>query len=707
MEKRIQTLLELSNVQDIYPAPVATAYDRIIECEPDPVVDALKFAAYMQNQTVVTEPQLRLPGMFRFDGSFRGDLFQRPGYPRWREIAALFYLKPYKNFVTFEWEHSVLDYKLILENGLDGLLKKIEKSEETHAGDKERLDYLRALKIVCNGMIAWCERLASGFEAAAKTAPDAARRRELTDTAAACRRAPRFPAQSFREAITAVSICFHFNPDSIGLIDRYLYPYYTRDLQSGKITKAEAKSLLQEFFINIKANTPYFSGNAGKGGESHFALGGYDENMNDCWNELSELILESLLELPMCCPQISLRHTKKTPFSVLYKLLDCERRDSYKRIAFVADEPRIEAFTKILGLPLSLAVNYTTVGCNETAFPGGVDFSGAHINIVRSVDTLLNERRKEFAACATYKEFFALFQSILKDTVNEALYYQNLFNAARSKDTDVISSLFMPGCIESAKSATQGGAKRLSANLNMNGLMCVIDSISIIKQLVYDEKRVSAQELCELLDNDWGDGELRAYVLNRGKFFGNNDEHSESVAISITNALYEIISPLSEIFGHKLLVGCFEGYNPHSAWFGAVTPATPDGRKRGEPFMIGVGQWHGRDKNGLTSILLSVAHMDPSKILTGSLVFNVALDPSMVQNDEKFLKTAALFETFLNEGGVQFQVNHVSRETLLQAEKTPENYGSLRVRVSGFSAYYTKLFPELRNEILKRTEHSD
>ena len=191
MEKRIQTLLELSNVQDIYPAPVATAYDRIIECEPDPVVDALKFAAYMQNQTVVREPQLRLPGMFRFDGSFRGDLFQRPGYKRWQQIAALFYLKPYKNLITFEWEHSVLDYKLILEEGLEGLLKKIEKSEETHAGDKDRLDYLRALKIVCNGMIAWCERLADGFETAAKTAKDSARRRELTDTAAACRRAPR------------------------------------------------------------------------------------------------------------------------------------------------------------------------------------------------------------------------------------------------------------------------------------------------------------------------------------------------------------------------------------------------------------------------------------------------------------------------------------------------------------------------------------
>lgn len=197
MEKRIQTLLELSNVQDIYPAPVATAYDRIIECEPDPVVDALKFAAYMQNQTVVTEPQLRCPACSASTEVFAAIYFNAPAIPRWREIAALFYLKPYKNFVTFEWEHSVLDYKLILENGLDGLLKKIEKSEETHAGDKERLDYLRALKIVCNGMIAWCERLASGFEAAAKTAPDAARSKELTDTAAACRRAPRFPRRVF------------------------------------------------------------------------------------------------------------------------------------------------------------------------------------------------------------------------------------------------------------------------------------------------------------------------------------------------------------------------------------------------------------------------------------------------------------------------------------------------------------------------------
>ena len=707
MEKRIQTLLELSNVQDVYPAPVATKYDPIWECEPDPVTDALKFAAYMQNQSVTTEPQLRLPGMFRFDGSFRGDLFQRSGYTRWQRIAALFYLKPYKNLVTFDWEHSVLDYKLILEEGLEGLLKKIEKSRKTHAGNKDRLDYLRALEIVCKGMIACGERLASGFEFAAKNAADSARRRELTDTAAACRRVPRFPAASFREAITAVSICFHFNPDSIGLIDRYLFPFYSRDLQTGKITRSEAKSLLQEFFVTVKANTPYFSVNMGKGGESHFALGGYDENLNDGWNELSDLVLEALLELPMCCPQISLRHTKKTPFSILYKLLDAERHDAYKRIAFVADEPRIESFTKILGLPLALAVNYTTVGCNETAFPGGVDFTGVHINIARSLDTLLNERRENFVACKTYEEFLTLFKTILKDTLNEALHYQNLFNCARSKDVDVISSLFMPGCIENARSATQGGATRYSANLNMNGLMCVIDSVSLIKQLVFEEKRVSARQLCELLENNWGDGELRAYVLNHGKFFGNNDEHTEGIAIDVTNALYEIISPLSEIFGHKLLAGCFEGYNPHSTWFGTATPATPDGRKYGDPFMIGIGQWHGHDKNGLTSLLLSVAKMCPSRILTGSLVFNVALEPSMVENEEKFKKVVALFETFLNEGGVQFQINHVSREMLLQAEKTPENYGSLRVRVSGFSAYYTKLCPEIRNEILKRTEHAN
>ena len=147
-----------------------------------------------------------------------------------------------------------------------------------------------------------------------------------------------------------------------------------------------------------------------------------------------------------------------------------------------------------------------------------------------------------------------------------------------------------------------------------------------------------------------------------------------------------------------------DGYWPHSTWFGECTGATPDGRLAGDPFVVGVGQNGGKDRKGLTPLLLSVAHMDPNRIMTASLVFNVNLDEALINDDANFEKTVGMLETYLREGGVQFQLNYVSRETLIAANERPEDYSSLRVRVSGFSAYYTKLIPEIREDILHRTE---
>lgn len=702
MENRIQTLLELSNVQDIYPPTVPTEYDPLWNCEPDCVMTALRFAAYMQNQTVAIEPGLRLPGMFRFDGSFCGDIFTRVGHKRWAEVAHPFYLKRYRGLGTFEWEHSTLDYDMLMTLGIEGLREKIRLSTEAHREEPERLDFLRALSIVCDGIELWCDRIAEAFATAA-TKADAPRKTELLTTADIVRRVPKNPPKTFREALIAMSVCYQLLPDSIGLIDRYLYPFYTADLASGALTRDEAKSLLQELFVIIKAHTVYSSGNADKGGEAHFAIGGYNAQMVDNWNELSELILESLLELPMCIPQISIRWTKDTPTERLYHILDCERHDAYKRIAIISDETRVPAHMHILGLPVEIATGYTTVGCNETAFPGGMDFTGMQSNVGPSITRLTKEYRKAFEACADFDEVFQLFQKILSELLDELMDLQNKFNRGRSKDENVVSSLLMHGCIESAKSATQGGADRFSSYVVTNGLISVIDSLSIIKQLVFDEKKLTAGELCDLLDDNWGDGELRSYVLQHGKFFGNNDSHSNAVAQRVTTAFHDLLKDRRDMFGHKLLLGAMDGYNPHSVWFGQLTPATPDGRLAGDPFMVGIGQCNGKDRRGLTPLLLSVAHMDPTNIMTANLVFNLSLDETMIRNDDHFGKVVQMMDTFLREGGTQFQFNYVSRDTLLDATAHPENYGSLRVRVSGFSAYYTRLSPEVQKELLART----
>ncbi len=703
MEQRIAKLLELSNVSDIYSAPVHTEYNKEWLLEPTPIANALRFAEYMKHQTVLTEPSLRLPGMFRFDGSFPADIFRRIGYTNFSNVAGSFYLKPHKGIATFEWQHSTVDYGTVLNIGLPGLRKKIEASKKEHSGDKDKLDFLRALEISCGGIEAWCLRIADEFEAkSSEAAPE--RAAEMLEIARICRELTIMPPRSFRGAVTMMAILFQFLPDSIGLIDRHFYSFYTADLAEGRITRDEAKSLLQELFVIIKAQTVYTSGNYGRGGESHFAIGGYNVNMEDNWNCLSDLILEALLELPMCCPQISIRWTDKMPFERFKHILDCERKDKYKRIAIINDESRIPAYTNILKVPLEEAVAYTTVGCNETAFPGGIDYSGMHSNLWPSITRLTHEKRESFEKCQSFDEVFELFSENMTELIDELIYWQDKFNYARSKDIDVISSLLMKGSIESGVSATGGGAKGYYATISAAGFISIIDSLIVIKQFVFDEKKITASELCNLLDNNWGDGEFRSYVLKHANFFGNNDSLSNDIAMRVNKLIYNILKERRNIFGQHFLLGNMEGYNPHTAWFGALTPATPDGRFNGDGGMIGIGQCDGKDRKGLVPLLMSVAHMDPTHIMTSTLVFNIQLEENLITNDLYFEKTARMLETYLKEGGTQFQLNYVSRETLLAATANPENYGSLRVRVSGFSAYYTRLQPEIQQEILHRTE---
>ena len=703
MDTKIKALLELISRGNLYPEPVHTEYDPIWLAEPDVVIQALRFSEYMKHQTVITEPGLRLPGTFRFDGSFAADIFGRTGFRRFGEAAEKFYLKPYKDIVTFDWEHSTIDYEALLALGINGLHKKIAASEKVHAGERDKLDFLRALGIACDGIEAWCGRIAEKYEEAAKTASPE-RAAELNETAAIVRKTPMNPPETFREALTAVSVCYQFLPDSIGLIDRYFLRFYRADIAAGRITREEAGSLLQELFIIINMKTPFGSMHSDKGGQAHFALGGYDRDMNDIWNELSDLILESLMELPMPCPQLSLRWTKKTPTAVFRKVLDAERHDRYKRIAVISDETRVPAYINILKLPVEIAVGYTTTGCNETAFPGGMDHSGLNCNIVLALTRLFTERRDELTHCGSFDDVFSLFSDSLAKVIDEIIDYQNKFNLMRAKDAEFLSSLFMHGCIESGVSAIRGGTDVISVNLTACGIVNLIDSLTIIDQVIFEEKRTDISTLCDLMNDNWGDGILREYVLRHGKFFGNNDPLSEGIAQRVTTLIYDILKDRKGVFGNHFMLGEMDGYWPHSTWFGERTGATPDGRLAGDPFVVGVGQNGGKDRKGLTPLLLSVAHMDPNRIMTASLVFNVNLDEALINDDANFEKTVGMLETYLREGGVQFQLNYVSRETLIAANERPEDYSSLRVRVSGFSAYYTKLIPEIREDILHRTE---
>ena len=515
---------------------------------------------------------------------------------------------------------------------------------------------------------------------------------------------PENKPNSFYEAILTIYVCFSADPDSVGTLDRYLRPFYEKDIESGAITREEAKEYLQELFLMLQAATHVNATQFTRGGESHFCIGGYLPDGTDGFNDLSKLILESLLELPTWIPQVTLRWTAKTPKEVFRYVLDCERKDPNKRIAFQNDEKRLKCYTEICGFPFEKAVGYTTVGCNEPAFLGAITGSNSKINFARSTETLFHKKSEKIINAKTFDEYYEIFLQELFSDLDIAYEYDDKYNRERAKDINYLSSIFFQGCIEKARSLTQGAGDVVIASPMLMGIANVIDSLIVVKQFVFDEKIVSMKELVTAVQSDWVNFEdLLTLIKNKGDFFGNDTERSNYVAQKLYQSMFEYLKDKTNLFGYHFLMGDLFGYNPHFKWFGEKTGATPDGRRSGDPLKFGLQQSGGYDRNGLSALLNSIAKVDPSGICCGSTVTNLMLDEQLIKNDEHFEKTVDMLETYFKNGGVHFQLTYVSKEDLINAKVTPEEYKNLRVRVSGFSDYFVKLNESIQDSIIERT----
>ncbi len=704
MNERIARLSSFVLKEYLYLDSVPVEYDRCDLFLSDLRRDTKRLCEYMLAQPVCLREDMRLTGFFYFDGSVPSDLFPRTGHKRFQEFRAQFYNKPLENLCTFEWQHSTADFAYVVQHGMKGYLDRISTSRTAHDGDERALEYLDCTEQLVNTIIELGKRNAAACRERAAQVEDETYKADLLLMAETFDQVPAGPALTFRQGIQTVAMCFTFLSDCIGLIDRYLYPLFRADLDAGRLTMDEAKELLQELYIDICAHTGPKSANADRSAESHFAIGGYLPDHSDGFNELSRLIVDSLMEMPINKPQITLRWTRKLPFETFKYILDCERHDALKRIAVVSDEPRISSFMKHLSLSWEDACNYTMVGCNEPSLPGGIWLGGCTSNIARSLENLLHNRTDELIACRSFDEVYALYEQELTKDVNRIVEISDGFNRARSRDTNVLSSIFLDGCIENARSVTQGGARLALSGSNIIGMTCVIDSLAIISQFVFEEKAFTMTQLLNALTANWEGHEfMRALILKKGRFFGNNDPVSDEIARRFTSSLEKLLAPRRNLFGNPFLLGCLAGYNPHYVWFGQNTGATPDGRMSGEAFMVGAGQISGKDRNGLTALLNSVAQMDPNGILCGPFVCNLMLDETLIRNDSHFDKTARMLESYFQMGGLHAQLNYVSREELLDAQAHPEKYGNLRVRVSGFSGTFTLLQESVQDEIVSRT----
>lgn len=599
--------------------------------------------------------------------------------------------------------HFCADFETVLSVGLSGLIEQIEekKKNTTEDEDKEK-EFLDNIYFAAKAIISWVTAFADTARTAAKKAVSDARRTELLRMAEICERVPALPASSFREAVQCYFFIFILFPDGLGCPDRYLYPYFKADIEKGILTRKEALELIEELFIKIFS----FQGkNEMRSGNNHCVIAGYTPDGECGHNECTSLILEAVTELPIWRPQVSYRVTKKTTAEQLSEVVEANtlRPDV---IMLLNDDVIIDGLLGV-GVDYKDAVGYSSSGCNETLLTGCSHPSALEglFNIMHSLlhmlgDTAVLEGIRDF------DEFYDIYEGYLHEDLDVIFRYSYDRDRIAANYDMTVPSLLTKGCISSATSIAEGGAKYNFCTWCLTGLVNLADSLSIIKQMVFEENRFTLTELSRFIEANWaGYEDKRSYIVNNGRYFGNDDDYVDLLINKISASVNKFAEKHTPYRGGRYLFGTLTGYELSHINFGMISSASPDGRYAAEPFAASISSFPGADKGGITTYLKSAAKLD-GRLLQSSVVVNLQIDRTLADSKEKRDRLAALLRTYFDLGGIQLQINYLSADELIKAKREPEKYKNLRVRVTGFSGFFTSFDDELQDEIIERHLHT-
>ena len=612
-------------------------------------------------------------------------------------------LEKYKNYKNKLYMvggyHLVADFDSVLKNGISGLIDQIGEARK-NASDESQKSFLSDLDFAVQCIMAWIQAYVDAYRDAAQKSTSPKRRAELMQIADICSRVPYLPATSFREAVQSYYFTYIlFKPDGLGRIDQYLYPYYINDVNKKLITQGEALELIEELFVKIFA---WRGKNEARSANNHGVVGGYTEDGECGHNACTSLILEALTDLPIWRPQISYRVTVKTTAEQLQEATEahCKRPDL---IMFLNDDAMLKGLLSV-GVPYKDAVGYSSSGCNETVLsgcsqPGALE---GLINVMYPLERLLNDE-DSLDNVHSFNDFYTLFEKNLREDLDI------IFNLSYEKDSvttqPLTRSLLTSGCISSGRSISRGGAKYNFCTWCLTGLVNLADSMSIINQIAFDEERYTVKELAAFLKANWqGYEKQRAYIMNNCHYFGNNDDLADAWINRICESVNKIAKDYTPYRGGRYLFGTLTGYEISHIVFGNESGASLDGRYAKEPFAASISAFPGAEKNGLTSYLSSAAKLDNS-LIQSSVVVNLKLDKSLIASTEKRALLTSILRTYFKLGGVQLQINYLSASELIDAQAHPEKHSDLRVRVTGFSGFFTSLEKDLQDEIIKRHLH--
>ncbi|MBN1255498.1 MAG: formate C-acetyltransferase [Deltaproteobacteria bacterium] len=623
-----------------------------------------------------------------------------------------------------------VDFEKVLTFGLNKIIKEAEeelkKVKADNSDSQEKTDFLRSVIIAHKAIIRFAHRFADLAEEMAKKESNQTRKKELERIANLCRQVPAKPARTFYEAIQSFWFIFLLTTPSpvasIGRFDQYMYPFYKKDIESGATTDAEVLELLQclrikDMQINRTSGTVARQKNAGMAKWHNMTIGGVTPTGKDATNELSYLILDAIKLCPTPHHTVTVRVHEGTPEPLMLKALEVVKI-GIGMPAFVGDNSYIGFLLKE-GVAPKDARDYAMSGCIDAAIPGKSRIGPYGMFITTKVlEAAMNDgidprtgvqlgpKTGAFTSFKSYDDFYNAFKKQLQ-------YFLKLHAAKNNIELQVLAELF-PDPVRS--SLVDNGIKEGKALLDrtmpfengavMNpvGLVNVIDSLAAIKKLVFDEKKVSTEELKAALTANWegnGYADMRRMFLAAPKY-GNNDKEADSIARDVYKLWADTTVQFETRLGgrHKPT-----GVSISAQWpGGAMTGATPDGRLAGECLADGtVSPMRGMDRRGPTAVINSASKID--QVPYQAALMNMKFHPSALKTTEDLRKLSFLIRTYFSQNGKHIQFNVVNKDTLVDAQQNPERHKDLIVRIAGYSAYFVTLGKPMQNEIIGRTEH--
>ncbi len=645
-------------------------------------------------------------------------------------------LKYWKYEGTFLWTHwselGIPNYEKIFKIGLKGIIDQAEQrlveiDQEVPADYIDQKEFLQSVIIALRAVIRFANRYAEKAQAMAEKASDRDLIKRLKEIAETCRWVPENPPRSLLEALQSfffIHLARYIEYSSLGIgirFDKIFGPYYENDLRKGKITREEAVELLQLLWVKFHelglVYSPLLSGIYG-GVESLQAvtIGGVDKDGRDVTNDMTYLVLETAETMKTLEPSIAMRYHDGTPDRLLFRVADVLRKGIGYPSLF-NDKSMIPTLLE-WGVPPEDARDYAVTGCVYIEIPGKNIARRALGALVLpkclwwALHRGVNPKTKEqWGAPTPDPETFRTVDDLLNAYLEQVRFFFGRFNQIE-KTSRALYEKYLPrpfysavldGCIEKGQDTRKWAYPSMVHDfVVIVGTTNVVDSIGAIKKIVFEEGKVTMSELIKAMDHNWeGFASIREMMIRAPKY-GNDDDSIDRIAVEVHHKTAAVLKEFTDRFGQPLR-GDGSGV---SATYGLAfhTPATPDGRKDSDPFADAtLSPSQGRDVKGPTAVLKSASKIKTEK--THNHLLNQKFLPSMLEGDMQKVFVSYL-RTWGDLGISHIQFNVIDRETLVDAQKRPEKYPDLIVRVAGYSAYFVDLSRGLQDSIIERTEQS-